>query len=73
MGEFLVRRRRNRIPSRELGREVADVCLQFHGGIGYMEETWVARYFRDSRLTAIGGGADEVMPQVLAGLDGFHA
>lgn len=56
-----------------LSRQVADVCLQFHGGIGYMEETWVARYFRDSRLTAIGGGADEVMLQVLARLDGFHA
>jgi citronellyl-CoA dehydrogenase len=38
-----------------------------------MEETWVARYFRDSRLTSIGGGADEVMLQVLARLDGFHA
>jgi citronellyl-CoA dehydrogenase len=56
-----------------LGREVADACLQFHGGLGYMEETWVARYFRDSRLTAIGGGADEVMLQVLARIDGFHA
>ena len=33
-----------------LSREVADWCLQFHGGIGYMEETWTARYFRDSRL-----------------------
>jgi citronellyl-CoA dehydrogenase len=56
-----------------LQREVADTCLQFHGGIGYMEETWTARYFRDSRLLAIGGGADEVMLQVLARLDGFTA
>ena len=52
-------------------REVADACLQFHGGIGYMEETWTARFFRDSRLTSIGGGADEVMLQVLAAIDGF--
>jgi citronellyl-CoA dehydrogenase len=52
-------------------REVADTCMQFHGGIGYMEETWTARFFRDSRLTSIGGGADEVMLQVLAGIDGF--
>jgi citronellyl-CoA dehydrogenase len=56
-----------------LAREVADTCLQFHGGMGYMEETWVARYFRDARLTAIGGGADEVMLQVLARMDGFSA
>ncbi len=56
-----------------LQREVADSCLQFHGGIGYMEETWVSRYFRDSRLLSIGGGADEVMLQVLARMDGFTA
>jgi citronellyl-CoA dehydrogenase len=56
-----------------LQREIADTCLQFHGGVGYMEETWVSRYFRDSRLLSIGGGADEVMLQVLARLDGFTA
>ena len=56
-----------------LQREIADTCLQFHGGIGYMEETWVSRYFRDGRLLSIGGGADEVMLQILARLDGFTA
>jgi citronellyl-CoA dehydrogenase len=54
-----------------LQREIADTCLQFHGGFGYMAETWVSRYFRDSRLMSIGGGADEVMLQILARLDGF--
>jgi citronellyl-CoA dehydrogenase len=54
-----------------LTREVADTCMQFHGGMGYMEETWTARFFRDSRLLSIGGGADEVMLQVLTRLDGF--
>ncbi len=54
-----------------LAREVADWCLQFHGGIGYMEETWTARFFRDNRLTGIGGGADEVMLRVLAQMDGI--
>ncbi|MCG7301371.1 acyl-CoA dehydrogenase family protein [Brevibacterium ravenspurgense] len=54
-----------------LARETADYCLQVHGGMGYMEENWTARYMRDSRLTSIGGGADEVMLQVLAKLDGF--
>jgi citronellyl-CoA dehydrogenase len=56
-----------------LQREIADTCLQFHGGIGYMEETWVSRYFRDGRLLSVGGGADEVMLQILARLDGFTA
>ena len=54
-----------------LARKVADTCLQFHGGIGYMEETWTARYFRDTRLWSIGGGADEVMLRTLARLDGM--
>ena len=56
-----------------LVREVGDWCLQFHGGIGYMEETWTARFFRDNRLTGIGGGADEVMLRVLAQSDGYTA
>jgi citronellyl-CoA dehydrogenase len=54
-------------------REVADWCLQVHGGMGYLEETWTARLFRDTRLTSIGAGADEVMLQVLARLDGLPA
>jgi citronellyl-CoA dehydrogenase len=52
-----------------LQRKVADTCLQFHGGIGYMEETWTARFYRDARLLSIGGGADEVMLRVLAQLE----
>ncbi len=54
-----------------LVREVADVCLQYHGGMGYVEEYWPARYFRDARLVSIGGGADEVMLRVLALLEGM--
>lgn len=54
-----------------LMREVADTCLQFYGGMGYMEETPISRYFRDSRLTSIGGGADEVMLQIIARLEGM--
>ena len=60
-----------KLKSGRLAREVADCCLQFHGGIGYMEETWTARYFRDSRVGSIGGGSDETMLQVLARMDGF--
>lgn len=54
-----------------LAREVADWCLQFHGGMGYMEDFWVARMVRDTRLGSIGGGSDETMLQVLARIDGF--
>jgi len=54
-----------------LHREVADLCVQFHGGMGYAEELWPARFFRDSRLTSIGGGADEVMLRVIAMMEGM--
>ncbi len=53
-----------------LGREVADSCLQYHGGMGYMWETHVNRYFRDTRVISIGGGADEVMLGIIAKMDG---
>ncbi|MFN8149047.1 MAG: acyl-CoA dehydrogenase family protein [Candidatus Nanopelagicales bacterium] len=54
-----------------LARDVADAAVQFHGGMGYAEELWVARYYRDVRLISIGGGADEVMLRVLALLEGM--
>ena len=54
-----------------LVRKVADSCLQFHGGVGYMEETWTARFFRDGRLLSIGGGADEIMLSLLGRIDGI--
>jgi len=53
-----------------LSREVADTCLQFWGGMGYMYESPVSRFFRDGRLGSIGGGADEVMLSIIAKLDG---
>jgi len=54
-----------------LAREVADSCLQYYGGMGYMEETRISRAFRDSRLLSIGGGADEVMLGIIAKLEGI--
>ncbi|WP_439572000.1 acyl-CoA dehydrogenase family protein [Phreatobacter sp.] len=49
-----------------LGREVGDSCMQYWGGMGYMNETPVTRYYRDSRLTSIAGGADEVMLSIIS-------
>jgi len=53
-----------------LSREVADTCLQFWGGMGYMYESPISRYFRDGRLCSIGGGADEVMLSIICKLEG---
>jgi citronellyl-CoA dehydrogenase len=49
-----------------LQREVADSCLQYWGGMGFMDETPISRSFRDGRLGSIGGGADEVMLGIIA-------
>ena len=54
-----------------LVREVADAAVQYHGGMGYAEDLWVSRYYRDARLVSIGGGADEVMLRVIAMLEGM--
>ena len=61
----------SKLKAGRLTREVADTCLQYHGGMGYMEETWTSRYFRDARLLSIGGGADEVMLRILTVLEGM--
>jgi citronellyl-CoA dehydrogenase len=51
-----------------LARQVTDSCLQYWGGMGFMWESEVARAYRDFRLASIGGGADEVMLQILSKL-----
>lgn len=52
-------------------RKVSDGCLQMFGGMGFMNETYVSRYYRDIRILSIGGGADEVMSEVIAKIEGF--
>lgn len=53
-----------------LQREVTDACLQYWGGMGFMWDNPIARAFRDTRLTSIGGGADEVMLSIICKLMG---
>lgn len=57
--------------SGQLASKVSDGCLQMYGGAGFMNEMPISRLFRDSRLTAIGGGANEVMSDVIAKLEGM--
>jgi alkylation response protein AidB-like acyl-CoA dehydrogenase len=45
--------------------EVADECIQVHGGAGYMREYGVERVWRDMRLNRIGAGTDEIMLDVI--------
>ncbi|MFM8546681.1 MAG: acyl-CoA dehydrogenase family protein [Betaproteobacteria bacterium] len=55
-----------KLKAARVARETADWCVQFWGGMGYIEETAVNRHWRDSRLASIGGGADEVMLGIIA-------
>ncbi len=45
--------------------DLADECLQIHGGYGYMREYGIERAVRDLRLGPIGGGTDEIMKEIL--------
>jgi alkylation response protein AidB-like acyl-CoA dehydrogenase len=45
--------------------EVADECIQIHGGNGYMKEYGIERVWRDLRLNRIGAGTDEIMLEVI--------
>ncbi len=60
-----------KIVAGDLVAEIADTCLQFHGGWGYTEEYPIARAWRDARLLKIGGGTSETMTYYLAKLMGL--
>ena len=55
-----------KLKAARLNREVTDACLQYWGGMGFMDETPVSRRYRDGRLASIGGGADEIMLQIIS-------
>ena len=50
----------------DLQWEMCDRALQVHGGAGYMNEFPIARLWRDSRVTRIFGGTNEVMKEVIS-------
>jgi len=52
--------------SAQMSARVADAALQIHGGYGYMMEYPVQRFWRDIRLSRIGGGTDEIMKEIIA-------
>ncbi|MDZ4826077.1 MAG: acyl-CoA dehydrogenase family protein [Actinomycetota bacterium] len=50
----------------QVQNRLVDTCVQIFGGAGYLEESPVARAFRDARLQRIGAGTDEIMNEVIA-------
>jgi citronellyl-CoA dehydrogenase len=51
----------------DMSQRVIERCLQLHGGSGFLEENWLTRAYRDARLLSVGGGASEVMKDLVAG------
>ena len=49
-----------------LSREVADSCLQYWGGMGFMWETQIAKCYANSRVTTIYAGTNEIMKELIA-------
>jgi alkylation response protein AidB-like acyl-CoA dehydrogenase len=52
--------------STRMACKMSDEAMQFYGGYGYMMEYPIQRFWRDSRLTRIGGGTDEVMLEIIS-------
>jgi acyl-CoA dehydrogenase len=48
------------------GEFVVNEAVQLHGGAGYMRDSEVERHYRDARILGIGGGATEVMNDLIA-------
>lgn len=45
--------------------EVLDVCVQLHGGYGYITEYPIAQAFLDARVHRIYGGSNEIMREIV--------
>jgi short/branched chain acyl-CoA dehydrogenase len=50
----------------ELSHRVASKALELHGGYGFMEESPIARFYRDQKVLEIGEGTNEVQRMVIA-------
>lgn len=50
----------------EVFNRVADKALQIHGGIGYIAEYAVERFYRDARITTIYEGTSEIQRLIIA-------
>jgi hypothetical protein len=53
--------------STDMGVTVASAGLQLHGGMGFIEETGAAQYYRDARITPIYEGTNAIQANDLIG------
>ena len=45
---------------------IADKAVQIHGGLGYMQDYPIERYYRDARITRIYEGTSEIQKNIIA-------
>ncbi|EMG08087.1 acyl-CoA dehydrogenase, C-terminal domain protein [Leptospira interrogans serovar Grippotyphosa str. LT2186] len=50
----------------EVSEEVASDAVQIYGGMGYMREVSVSRFYRDVKLGTIGGGTSEIQRSIIS-------
>ncbi|OJF17138.1 MAG: acyl-CoA dehydrogenase [Bacillaceae bacterium G1] len=50
----------------EVYNRIADKAVQIHGGMGYMQEYPVERFYRDARITKIYEGTSEIQKNIIA-------
>lgn len=53
----------------ELAQKITYDAMQIFGGFGYTTEYPIGRFWRDARLMTVGGGASEIMKEILAKLE----
>ncbi len=50
----------------QAAQRTIETCLQLHGGLGYLEDHWTSRWYRDARALTIAAGTPEVMRDLIA-------
>jgi acyl-CoA dehydrogenase len=52
--------------SYQVSQQAITQCLQIHGGLGYMDDHWISRFYRDARALTIAAGTPEIMKDMIA-------
>ena len=50
----------------EAVQRITEQCLQMQGGYGFLSANWSTRMYRDVRVLSVGGGASELMKDLVA-------
>ncbi len=52
--------------SSEAAVQAVDQAVQIHGGLGFMEDSPIARFYRDAKVLTIGEGTSEIQRMIIA-------